>query len=270
MADCIQPSIARGDMDIVVLGHKYEENFHEHYIWKLGLSNTRIVLYRRERENDLARTWSGPCGVRAEERILLPNKGRDASGFYHYALTAHEQPPKAVAFLHGHFASAWHTSCKAIVSRLVRYYRGIATPPTWNVESMVTLTHSESHGLMNPFKWFGAARRRLSNDETVKTKCANLTNAFKRVSDFNSCCGSFIMPGANLRLQSKDTLQALLNYTLTEPNDQQSGRHCYEFVVYEMFHTQANRTQLERWYKEAHGQHNVKRLVHLCMSARRF
>ena len=89
-------------MELVLAGHEYATDFESHYLWDLALSNVNIVLYRRERTNLPLRTWSNGCDMRAEERLLLPNHGRDAAAFYDYAKWRYDAPPQAVAFLHGH------------------------------------------------------------------------------------------------------------------------------------------------------------------------
>ena len=106
--------------------HEYASDFESHYLWDLALSNVNIVLYRRERKNLPLRTWSNGCDMRAEERLLLPNHGRDAAAFYDYATTRrYDAPPQAVAFLHGHGALAWHTSCETVFTRITAYHEHV-------------------------------------------------------------------------------------------------------------------------------------------------
>jgi len=109
-------------MELVLAGHEYATDFETHYLWVLALSNVNIVLYRRERTDLALRTWSNGCGMRAEERLLLPNHGRDAAAFYDYAKWRYDAPPQAVAFLHGHGALAWHTSCETVFTRITAYH----------------------------------------------------------------------------------------------------------------------------------------------------
>ena len=66
-------------LELVLAGHEYATDFDSHYLWDLALSNVNIVLYRRQRADLPLRTWSNGCGMRAEERLLLPNHGRDAA-----------------------------------------------------------------------------------------------------------------------------------------------------------------------------------------------
>ena len=78
----------------------------------------RRALSSRARRLAELRTWSNGCGMRAEERLLLLNHGRDAAAFYDYAAWRYDAPPQAVAFLHGHGALAWHTSCETVFTRV--------------------------------------------------------------------------------------------------------------------------------------------------------
>lgn len=73
-----------------------------HYLQHFGLSNAKVFIYRRvQAERPLTRL-NTPCGIEIVERLLLPNRGLEASAFYDYVLEHYQSPPKAVMLLHGH------------------------------------------------------------------------------------------------------------------------------------------------------------------------
>ena len=151
---------------------EYATNFDSHYLWDLALSNVSIVLYRCERADLPLRTWSNGCGMRAEERLLLPNHGRDAAAFYDYAAWRYDAPSQAVAFLHGHGALAWHTSCETVFTRVTAYHeylvRRNASSSTGVLEvdgnfldtTTLTFARGRKETKFEPLKWNGGKKRR--------------------------------------------------------------------------------------------------------------
>ena len=92
----------------------------------------KIVIYRRLRLQKPGRRWAGPCGMTAEERLII-NRGREASAFFDYIAAVRRgdlgpRPPRAFAFLHGHAAIAWHTSCQAVYTRILNFYMQMVQP----------------------------------------------------------------------------------------------------------------------------------------------
>ena len=250
-------------LELVFAGHEYATDFESHYLWDLALSNVNIVLYRRERTDLALRTWSNGCGMRAEERLLLPNHGRDAAAFYDYAKWRYDAPPQAVAFLHGHGALAWHTSCETVFTRITAYHeylvRRNASSSTGVLEvdgnfldtTMVTLTFARGRKdtKFEPLKWNGGKKRRLlrtsyvdaeQHPETSGRNCRAVLDKvgvtpLKRAL-VTSCCGSFILPGKLLRMHDKKLYERLFDYVAdTSIDDQISGRECFEFIVYGLF-----------------------------------
>lgn len=98
---CEWPSLPPNSLHIIVAGHR-KEHIHKHYLFNLGLTNTELFFYRREDESDPVRELQGPCGIKAYERLVLPNHGREATAFYDYAIEHYRNPPRAIMFLHGH------------------------------------------------------------------------------------------------------------------------------------------------------------------------
>ena len=103
---CVQPSLPFGAFHLVVGAFEYISDFDKHYLWNLGLPNMHILLYRRLEIDKPLRSWTGPCGVLVEEKLLTPNHGRDAAAFYDYIVGHYFSPPIATAFVHGHVAHA--------------------------------------------------------------------------------------------------------------------------------------------------------------------
>ena len=132
---CLAPALPDIDAFHIVLGgHKYlsDEQVAHHYIWDLQIPNMKIVIYRRVRLQKPGRRWAGPCGMTAEERLII-NRGREASAFFDYIAAVRRgdlgpRPPRAFAFLHGHAAIAWHTSCQAVFTRILNFYMQMVQP----------------------------------------------------------------------------------------------------------------------------------------------
>lgn len=261
-------------VEIVVAGFRYETDFRGHYLWRLGVPRARVVLYRRERPEVEARAWRGPCGMYGEERLLLPNHGRDAAAFWDYARWRRDSPPRAVAFVHGHVAQGYHTNCDAILTRLHAYHRGMggdaAFAPLPN--ALVTFTEPTNGRYADewPLYWFGQPVNgvRMANPETearegscqdvLRTVNITLSNV-----DVTSCCGSFIMPGAWLRGHALSVYDALFRAVANpSADDSLTARQCFEFIVYAMFSPKflppglaraepLDRAALARWFRAA-------------------
>ena len=253
-------SVAPAMLELVLAGHEYATDFESHYLWDLGLSNVNIVLYRRERADLPLRTWSNGCGMRAEERLLLPNHGRDAAAFYDYAAWRYDSPPQAVAFLHGHGALAWHTSCEAVFTRITAYHEhllrrnassltGVEVDGNFLDRTMVTLTFARGRKdtEFEPLKWNGGKRRLLRTPYVDAERHPEISGRHCRVvldkvgvtlkrALATSCCGSFILPGKLLRLHNKKLYEQLFDYVADATvDDQISARECFEFIVYGLF-----------------------------------
>ena len=159
---CVEPALPDSHpFHVVVGGHKYlsDEQVAHHYLWDLQIPNMKIIIYRRVRLEKPARRWSGPCGMTAEERLII-NRGREASALFDYVLAVRRgdtglQPPRAFAFVHGHAAIAWHTSCQAMFSRILNFYMQLVQPST-HLEGlerhMMSLTSKASGGLKHIVK----------------------------------------------------------------------------------------------------------------------
>ena len=154
---CLAPALPDDEAFHIVLGgHKYlsDEQVAHHYLWDLQIPNMKIVIYRRVRLQKPGRRWAGPCGMTAEERLII-NRGREASAFFDYIAAVRRgdlglRPPGAFAFLHGHAATAWHTSCQAVFTRILNFYMQMVQPKA-EMEGldrhMLSLTSKASGGL---------------------------------------------------------------------------------------------------------------------------
>jgi len=189
----------------------------------------------------------------AKEKLLTPNIGRDAAAFYDYVIEHYNNPPIATAFLHGHVANAWHTSCHAIFTRITRYYRGLAQPTSYpNTAGMITLTSKPNGDLVrDPFEWYGG-RRRL-DDEPKEAALFKEFNISLNDNGFNSCCGSFITLGKNFRQLDVNVYFKLREY-VTDPklDDLRTGRIGFEFIIYSLWSDPSvARESAALWYREA-------------------
>jgi len=190
-----------------------------------------------------------------KEKLLTPNHGRDGAALYDYVIAHYNNPPIVTAFLHGHVAHAWHTSCHAIFTRITRYYLGLAQPTVYpNIAGMITLT-SKPNGDPNrdPFDWFGGKRRLLADspgNEEARFKELNIS-----LSDngFKSCCGSFITLGKNFRQLDINIYLKLREYVSDQKlDDQKTGRTGFEFIIYALWaDPSATRESAAMWYREA-------------------
>ena len=154
---CLAPALPDDETFHIVLGgQRYlsEEHVAHHYLWDLQIPNMKIVIYRRMRLQKPARRWVGPCGMTAEERLII-NRGREALAFFDYIAAVRRgdlglKPPAAFAFLHGHGAIAWHTSCQAVFTRILNFYMQMVQPEA-EMEGlerhMLSLTSKASGGL---------------------------------------------------------------------------------------------------------------------------
>jgi len=252
---CVQPSLPFGVFHVVVGGFEYVSDFHKHYLWDLGLPNLYILIYRRTEIGKPLRSWTGPCGMMAEEKLLTPNHGRDGAAWYDYIVGHYNNPPIVAAFLHGHVAQAWHTSCHAIFTRITRYYLGLAQPTVYpNIDGMITLTSKPDGEDRDPFDWYGGKRRLLEDiwgeQERALFKDLNITELD---NGFNSCCGSFITRGNNFRQLDINVYLKLREYVSDENlSDQVTGRIGYEFVIYRLWNDPSRtREHMSAWYREA-------------------
>ena len=153
---CFKPSLPAGEkFHVVLAGHKYltDEEVASHYLWDLMIPGLEIIIYRRKKLHSVpAREWSGPCGMRATER-LIPNRGREPGAFFHYTASVYDHPPRAFAFLHGHAAISWHTSCEAVFSRILLFYEALATESATvphldkHMMSLTSKPHGENKGI---------------------------------------------------------------------------------------------------------------------------
>ena len=272
-------------LEIVLAGHAYEVDFDAHYLWDLALPGVNVVLYRRERADVPLRRWTNGCGTRAEERLLLPNHGRDAAAFYDYVLWRYDAPPRAVAFMHGHGALSWHTSCEVVFTRLSLYHDHLqrSTSPvdsqrasdSFLDENMITLTFARGRKETQfaPLQWNGGKRRRLLRKSAIgaeqhpeTTSCTSVLGKVGVVihrAPVTSCCGTFILPGKLIKNHGKHVYEALFAHVVdTRIDDQISGRECFEFIVYGLFtssssndtrplHDGADVRKLEGWFEDA-------------------
>lgn len=229
---CEIPSLPKSAFHVVIAGYKHRET-SEDYSYLFSLTNVQFFHYRRQFATVPLTAVHEMCGVVVEEKLMLPNHGREAAAFFDYAYEHYENPPEVVAFLHGHAAISWHTTCNSVYSRLLLTYRQL-TNEIFPMR-MYTLTGNKKQ---NKFE------RRLQlepNDQALVDKCHTIFtshNTSLRVAGrdhFYSCCASFIIPGKSLRMYPKSLYLSLRNYHLMSTDDNMAGRYCFEFLIYDMF-----------------------------------
>jgi len=254
---CIGPLLPPGAFHVVIAGWNYVEDFADHYLWDLGLTNAHFLLYRRVRLEIAPRKWKAQCGMTGEE-VLLPNRGREASAFYDYMLNHFDHPPLAVAFLHGHAANSWHTSCESVLSRIPIFYTKISDGANAHIPSMLTLTSKADGTSLRPYDWFGgrrlydadSARLHGRKQQTIE-KCKKVIGESRlqnrlalqyfvdggvRRPEMHSCCASFVLNGANFGRIPRQLLENLKAFTMNaEVDEKTAATHCFEFIVYAMY-----------------------------------
>jgi len=263
--------------DVVIGGYEFltRDDVAKHHAWDLNLPLATIVFYRRTRAEVKARAWRCASGMTAIERLMFPNYGRDASAFWDWAMFRYDAPPRAVAYLHGHGALAWHTSCETVFTRIKTYYDDMlrvhgdddggaysrriggnnvtdvdaADDVGYAPESMVTLSFARGRREtpFAPLEWNGGRRRLLtartnsddSYDAVETAKCVDVlrsVNVTLKPATVRSCCGTFIMPGRFIRGYALEVYKALYDSIMDQSMDDSiSARACFEFIVYGMF-----------------------------------
>lgn len=269
---CIEPGLPRGAFHVVIAGWDFVEHFADHYLWDLGLTNALFVLYRRTRPELPPRIWKGPCGMRGQEVVMLPNRGLEASAFYDYLIKHFDNPPLGLAFLHGHAAISWHTSCEAVLSRVFLYYNKVHDADEMDTPNMLTLTSKSDGRNMKPFEWFGGRKlldSKLASSIAKRIETLNLCKAIlseistrgNNITQFvgsavhrpetHSCCASFVLKGAKFGQIKLQVLQNLKALTMgTDVEQKVAATHCFEFIVYAMYGDDSTSVALT-WYLQA-------------------
>lgn len=306
--NCLSPSLASGQLHVVIASWSTTTCFD--YVYDLGLTNAYVFVYRRVSPTTRLRTWSGPCGIRVYERLLLPNHGQDGAAFYDWAVEHYNNLPDAMIFLHGHGPSSWHSDPITFATRTIGYYNALVVGDPV-AGSMITLTPPAewSHFGIEQTSW---RRRQLlnkgmltgtdvvesgegttnrthdgngaagTNDDAslrhlkvdvpapchvderddgfacVAARCRGVLNKFNvtpptQDESFTSCCATFIMPAAQrIPMYPKALYMALKLHLLTEPSEGQTGRACFEYLIYRFFHEGhlVDGSPLARWYRE--------------------
>ena len=266
--ECIHPSLASGKFHVVIAAHKRAE-WSSHYVWLSALTNSTYFIYCREKLCTPLRSGQGFCNVQWEERLLLPNVGRDAAVFFHYALSVYDNPPSALAFLHGHVAKSRHNSCGSVYGRLHSYYNGIAGADVPYFQAkMISLNDRNWFGRKEPvvqnqrcgrrslLKWtIRQMERRYGNriDGECRSILANW-NITLLERPYYHCCASFAMPGKRLLSYPRGFYEEMLQYHLKQRLDQLTSRTCFEFLVYHLLGDELTcdeLRELDLYYREA-------------------
>lgn len=249
---CFEPSLPAGEkFHVVLAGYEYlsDDEVASHYIWDLMIPGLEIIIYRRKKLRTVPpRSWSGPCGMRATER-LIPNRGREPGAFFDYAASVYDNPPRAFAFLHGHAAISWHTSCEAVFSRILLYNEALATNSATvphldkHMMSLTSKPHGENKGIKHvdgiglvhglstaadPVKFylsetdtaFHQLENRTKEECWAKFNSYNLFDLDKNRGNFRSQSAQFVVSWERFRAVPKDMLEEMARIFTSELMDQ--------------------------------------------------
>lgn len=237
--NCMSPSLPNGAFHVVIAGWQRRAPWcFQHYLHEMGLTNAHAFIYRRV--DPLAPVFApvrGPCGLLVEERLLLPNHGREASAFYDWIVEHYDSMPQAVVFMHGHGPHAWHTTCQAVVSRSRLAYEHYTNADTAAqiAKHVVTLTrldpktnkdeqiplkpHDQRHDL---------DMHRGGNAWSMCEAILGKVNMTIPTHKF-SCCSMFIAPGKSITRLPKWFWEEMRAYSLRfDVSDWSSARVCFE------------------------------------------
>lgn len=239
-AECLFPSLPTGAFHVVIAGWQRRPlQCFQHYLNEMGLTNARVFAYRRtEPHQPSFPPLRSSCGNVIEDRLLLPNHGREAAAFFDWVVEHYDSPPTSVVFLHGHGPHSWHTACQPVIARTRLAYTHYSDPDTADLiaRHAVTLT------------WLDPAKngpgqdipRRAVNLSTEiagyqSTKAAQACFAILAKVNLTvperapSCCASFVAAGERIRRYPKWFWREL-RATALRPDipDWIFGRLCFE------------------------------------------
>lgn len=259
---CESPSLPAGKFHVVIAAYE-GKNCFSHYLWELGVSNANVFVYRRVSPEKPLQQWHGPCGILVQEKLLLPNHGRECSAFHSYVIEHYNNPPLAVAFVHGHGPHASHTDCRTLVGRVRLFYRGLLEPLLNNEASefarhMVTLTRVAKQG--DPGYMHNATMpptlQTLNHTEMNVTfpMCNSIFAKWSvniTFAGFSSCCAAFILPWDRVLKYPLGFHQEALNLSMQNNEDHLTGMFCFEHVVYAWYQEPALTPIMEESYAKA-------------------
>ena len=90
---CEIPSLPKSTFHIIIAGYKHRES-SEDYSYLFSLTNAHFFHYRRQFATIPLTNTQEICGVQVEEKLMVPNRGREAAAFYDYAYEHYDEPPK--------------------------------------------------------------------------------------------------------------------------------------------------------------------------------
>ena len=127
-----------------------------------------------------------------------------------------------------------------------------------NLHGMVTLS-SEPDGGQDDNQWFGTRFLRRLKEIDIPAEVDHVLNHFNITLinpdiSFYSCCGTFIVPGVLVGQHKSDVYlslrELLMNQTM---DDQLTGRHGFEFIIYRLFMITpiTPKDTIVQWYESA-------------------
>ena len=266
---CESPSLPSGQFHVVIVAHE-QKNCFTNYLWDLGVTNAHVFVYRRVASEIPLRTWQGPCGMVVQERLLLPNHGKELSAFSSYVLEHFENPPRSFALIHSHGPHGYHSDCASLISRVRFAYRGLASPVRLPnaaefATHMVTLTRV---GTNNDPLWLkdslrfiaapSALRKLLGAKEEISDVCHAIFDKWSVNVTFEafpngagSCCASFVLPWDRIFYYAKGFYVEMMEFSLMPYDDYWTSRVCWEYNVYAWYKEKALTPHMQSLYQQA-------------------
>lgn len=270
---CEDPPAPRNAMHVVVGAYSYNETEGEvsfdsdnNYIWDFGLTNTPIFWYRKERPDKPPRTRYGPCNTTMQEVVFLPNTGQESVALVNHIISVwDDDPPKAIVFLHGHLARAYHATCEDTFARIIAYYRMILQQEGNATATLPMVTLTAKNNFLNHFVKRRRRRRlavvvpmnitdekqepcpediepggrfRVWMDEMM-VKYKMLHDPFEHgvhPTKRSACCTNSIIPWDRISKYPKEFYMDWLTLlTDTSYNDYCKSRTAFEYVLWQFF-----------------------------------
>lgn len=255
---CESPALPAGQFHIILVGHE-EKTCFTHYLWEMGATNARVFVYRRVVSERPLKKWNGPCGMEIEERLLLPNYGKDLSAFHSYVVEHYQNPPLAVALIHAHGPHGYHNDCEGIVGRVRFSYRGLASPAGLTDAAefsthMVTLTKvgeepfdgglnflrgHQTNGVSDLSRKLHESGQLPEDEQRVIDSCMPIFDKWSvntTADAFWSCCASFVLPWDRIRRYPKGFYREAYEHSVQDKWDHYwTSRHCWEYLIWKWY-----------------------------------
>lgn len=262
---CMSPSLQRGDFHVVFSGVKPGTCFHK-YVAAMGLTNARVIVYRRVEDHAPLASWKMRCGIMGTEHLLLPSTGGDAAAFYSYALEFYDKLPRLATFwLHAHGESP-HMPCDTLFARARTWYsQAEAAGPM--AERVISFDPKVLDG--------SAAVRRSSQHHRHRSLLADDydRNVRDLLSKWNvtlpggdmplssrpalkdgrlrSCCSTFMAPSRSIQARPQGLYKDLLRMMITATDEAAAVKAGFEDIIFDLLDSGAWDNSARDFYRSA-------------------